>query len=121
MSDVEVLVVGAGTVGLATALFLARHGLRPLVVERHPGLSRHPRAFAVNSRSAELFREAGVEERLVAASAALARSRGVFSVSTLAELDGAAVTSKGLTTDLEAEAARVSPARLGACPQDLID
>lgn len=121
MSEVEVLVVGAGTVGLATALFLARHGLKPVVVERHPGLSRHPRAFAVNSRSAELFREAGVEECLVAASAALARNQGVLSVSTLAAVEEATVTSKGVTADLLAEASRVSPARLGSCPQDLID
>ena len=80
MREVDVLVVGAGTVGLASALFLARQGVRALVVERHPGPARHPRAFAVNGRSAELFREVGVEGRLADLSAALRAPFGVVRI-----------------------------------------
>ena len=35
-SDADVVVVGAGIVGCATAYFLARHGVRVVVVERGP-------------------------------------------------------------------------------------
>ncbi|WNV83533.1 FAD-dependent oxidoreductase [Umezawaea sp. Da 62-37] len=121
MREVEVLVVGAGTVGLMAALFLARHGVRTAVVERHPGLSRHPRAFAVNGRSAELFREAEVESALVEASSRLSRNQGVLEVETLASADHSAPARVGVTPDLRTEADRISPALLGACPQDLID
>ncbi|MFD9735360.1 FAD-dependent oxidoreductase [Umezawaea sp. NPDC059074] len=121
MREVDVLVVGAGTVGLASALFLARQGVRALVVERHPGPARHPRAFAVNGRSAELFREVGVEGRLAELSAALAHNQGVLSAPTLAQVDQATVTSRGDAADLRSEAGRISPATLGPCPQDLID
>ena len=121
MREVDVLVVGAGTVGLASALFLARQGVRALVVERHPGPARHPRAFAVNGRSAELFREVGVEGRLADLSAALAHNQGVLSAPTLAQVDRATVTSRGDTADLRSEVGRISPATLGPCPQDLID
>ena len=34
----------AGLTGLSTALFLAWHGVKPLLVERHPDLLIHPRA-----------------------------------------------------------------------------
>jgi NADPH-dependent 2,4-dienoyl-CoA reductase/sulfur reductase-like enzyme len=37
-----VLIVGGGLTGLSTALFLAWHGVRPLLVERHPDLLIHP-------------------------------------------------------------------------------
>jgi 2-polyprenyl-6-methoxyphenol hydroxylase-like FAD-dependent oxidoreductase len=117
---VPVLVVGGGTVGLATALFLARHGVAPLVVERHRALSRHPRAGAVSSRSAELFREAGIEERLATAASTLARNQGVLAVETLAEVRSG-VERHGPTPDAFAKLGEVSPATLGPCPQDVID
>jgi thioredoxin reductase len=46
--DVPVLIVVGGPVGLTTALLLARQGVRPLLVERHPGASIHPRARGIN-------------------------------------------------------------------------
>jgi putative polyketide hydroxylase len=56
----DVLVVGAGPGGLATALSAARHGARVLVVERHAGTSTHPRATGVAARTMEIFRTWGV-------------------------------------------------------------
>jgi 3-(3-hydroxy-phenyl)propionate hydroxylase len=44
MSDVPVLVAGAGPVGLTAALLLARRGVEVLVVERHPEPYPLPRA-----------------------------------------------------------------------------
>ncbi|MEV6669010.1 FAD-dependent oxidoreductase [Streptomyces sp. NPDC051162] len=62
--DVPVLVVGGGPTGLAMALFLARHGVGSLLVERHTTTSPVPRATHVSRRSMELFREAGLEEEI---------------------------------------------------------
>jgi 2-polyprenyl-6-methoxyphenol hydroxylase-like FAD-dependent oxidoreductase len=45
----QVLVVGAGLAGTATALFLADRGIEPLVVERNPGTSLHPKAEEVSA------------------------------------------------------------------------
>ncbi len=56
-----VMVVGGGLTGLSTALFLAWHGLRPLLVERHPDLLIHPRARGFTPRTVELFRQTGLE------------------------------------------------------------
>ena len=56
-----VLIVGAGPVGLTTAILLARHGIESHVVEKHPGTSIHPKARAVSTRSMEIFRSFGIE------------------------------------------------------------
>ena len=44
-ADMPVLIVGGSLVGLSTSLFLSWHGIPSLLVERHAGISPHPRAF----------------------------------------------------------------------------
>ncbi|MFE6178209.1 FAD-dependent monooxygenase [Streptomyces sp. NPDC056464] len=58
----EVLIVGGSMVGLAQALFLARQGIRALLVERHAEISAHPRAQAASPRTMELLRALGLED-----------------------------------------------------------
>lgn len=65
--DVSVLVVGAGPVGLATALFLRRLGVDACVVERRTGPQTAPAAHAVNARTFEICRQAGVDMEAIAA------------------------------------------------------
>jgi 2-polyprenyl-6-methoxyphenol hydroxylase-like FAD-dependent oxidoreductase len=57
----EVLIAGAGPVGLSAALFLARQGIRPIVIEKRSTISQIPRATGVHSRTLELFRTVGLE------------------------------------------------------------
>jgi putative polyketide hydroxylase len=64
---VPVLIVGAGPAGLMTSLLLARHGVRSLVIERHPGTSILPRATGINVRTMEIFRALGLEDGIRAA------------------------------------------------------
>ncbi|MFC5826754.1 FAD-dependent oxidoreductase [Nonomuraea insulae] len=59
-----VLIVGGGVTGLSTALFLARRGIRPILVERHPSTAITPQARAFNPRSIEIFRALGLEEEI---------------------------------------------------------
>jgi len=61
MSDVPVLIAGGGPTGLATALELAHHGVRGLVVEPRTEVSwLRPRAKTTSARSMELFRRWGL-------------------------------------------------------------
>lgn len=48
---VPVAIVGAGPVGLSLALGLARHGVRSVLVEKRPGLSRHSKAPGMHVRT----------------------------------------------------------------------
>jgi 2-polyprenyl-6-methoxyphenol hydroxylase-like FAD-dependent oxidoreductase len=59
--EVPVLIVGGSLVGLSTALFLAWHGVRPLVVEQHRSTAIHPRAGGFTQRTIETYRSVGLE------------------------------------------------------------
>jgi 2-polyprenyl-6-methoxyphenol hydroxylase-like FAD-dependent oxidoreductase len=56
----EVVIVGAGPVGLSAALALGRAGITCLVLERRSEFSRFPKANGVHARTMEIFREWGV-------------------------------------------------------------
>lgn len=62
-----VLIAGAGLGGLTTAAFLAHHGVRPLLVDRHPGTSRAPKARGQMPPIMEAFSALGVADAIVAA------------------------------------------------------
>lgn len=60
-----VLVVGAGPVGLAAALELARLGQTVRIIETKPERSTHSKAIGINVRTLELLEPSGVTERLL--------------------------------------------------------
>jgi 2-polyprenyl-6-methoxyphenol hydroxylase-like FAD-dependent oxidoreductase len=62
--DAPVLIAGGGLVGLSAAMFLAQHGVPSLAIERLPELSQLPRAAFFHMRTLEMFRSAGIEERV---------------------------------------------------------
>ncbi|MER6913291.1 FAD-dependent monooxygenase [Streptomyces sp. NPDC000594] len=80
---VPVLIVGGSLVGLSTSMFLSRHGVGHLLVEKHAGTSTHPRGRGINVRSMELFRRAGVEEDIREAAAVLAENHGILQAGSL--------------------------------------
>lgn len=75
---VPVLIVGGGLVGLSAALFLEYHGVPYVLLERRTKPSVLPRARGLHTRTSELFRQVGVEDRIrqVAATALQAGSFG---------------------------------------------
>ena len=64
VEEVPVLIAGGGLVGLSMAMFLAQHGIASLAIERRRGASTLPRAAFFHMRTMELFRAAGIEERV---------------------------------------------------------
>ncbi|HKD30068.1 MAG TPA: FAD-dependent monooxygenase, partial [Xanthobacteraceae bacterium] len=59
-TDIQVLIVGAGPVGLFLANECARRGLTCRIVEARPSQSTHSKALAIMPRTMEIFDMAGV-------------------------------------------------------------
>jgi 2-polyprenyl-6-methoxyphenol hydroxylase-like FAD-dependent oxidoreductase len=59
------LIAGAGPVGLAAALFLARDGQSPRVIELRHEPSKESKSLAVNPRTLDILRPTGVTERML--------------------------------------------------------
>ncbi|WP_067468040.1 FAD-dependent monooxygenase [Nocardia amamiensis] len=120
-SKIPVLIVGAGSVGLFAAVFLAHHGVAAQVVERAPGPSIHPRATGIGLRTMEFLREVGLADEVNAAAVHMsAGSRARVSGATLASIDfssiAAAPTRSGPASGL------ITPATIrGICAQDRLD
>ncbi|MYV49618.1 FAD-dependent monooxygenase [Streptomyces sp. SID2888] len=117
----DVLVVGGSTVGLLTAVFLSRAGVRTLVAERRPAPLAHPRAMGVGPRTVELLRTAGIADAVDAVCMDMSRgSLQMFSTPTLADADLAALSRAApARTD---EFGHLTPQTLrGTCPQGRLD
>ena len=67
-SDYDVIVIGAGPVGLSAAIELGQRGVTCLVVERNDRVGYSPRAKTTNVRTNEHLRRWGIEGDLRAAS-----------------------------------------------------
>ena len=59
--ETDVLIVGTGPAGSATAALLARYGVANMVVNRYRWLSNTPRAHITNQRTMEVLRDLGPE------------------------------------------------------------
>ncbi|WP_439873715.1 FAD-dependent oxidoreductase [Bacillus mycoides] len=123
---VPVLIVGGGLSGLASALFLAKHNIEYLLIERHPSTAIHPKAGGLTLRTMELFRELGLEQRIKLAGKALENCRGRIAVHTIAEankeeLEQMRATQYGNDEELLQKIEKISPSKQTACYQIILE
>ena len=60
----DVIVVGAGPVGLSLAIDLGRRGVRCLLIERSPTTLPYPKMDRSNARTMEFYRRIGIADRV---------------------------------------------------------
>ncbi|PGD10121.1 FAD-binding monooxygenase [Bacillus wiedmannii] len=121
-NDVPVLIVGGGLSGLASALFLAKHNINYLLLERHQSTAIHPKAGGITFRTMELFRELGLEQRIRLAGKALENCRGRIAVHTIAEVNKEELAQMranqyGNDEKLLRKIEEISPSKQTACYQ----
>ncbi len=64
MTETQVLIVGAGPVGLTLALDLRRRGVRCTLIERNKTSIQLPKMERCNARTMEIYRRMGIAERV---------------------------------------------------------
>ena len=117
MTDVPVLIVGGGPVGLTASILLSHHGIRSLLVERHPGTAVHPKARGINVRTMEMYRQLGVEQAIRDAGLPPDRAQFIVWTRTLAgeELE------RRMPGRQRPENQALSPLRNCLCAQDYLE
>jgi 2-polyprenyl-6-methoxyphenol hydroxylase-like FAD-dependent oxidoreductase len=83
--DTQVLIVGAGPVGLTLALDLGRRGVRCVLVEQKAGPQFLPKMERCNARTMEMYRRIGVAERIRAAGLSADTPMDVFIIRSMIE------------------------------------
>ena len=91
--DPEVLVVGAGPVGLVATLFLQQQGVRVEVVDTHQRTAQHSYALAIHPRTLRMLDEAGLSEGLVGVGRKLTKIAYYDGRERRAEIDYSALAS----------------------------
>ncbi len=66
LTTTDVVIVGAGPAGLATANWLGLAGVRAVVIERNPGTVQEPRAVSIDDESLRSMQTLGLVDRIVA-------------------------------------------------------
>src|ERR1700681_2946147 len=64
MAETQVLIVGAGPVGLTLAIDLGRRGVRFVLLERNETSIQLPKMERCNARTMEIYRRLGIAERV---------------------------------------------------------
>ncbi len=64
MNDFDVIIAGAGPVGLTLAIDLGRRGVRCLIMERHATTGPWPKMDRSNARTMEFYRRLGIADRV---------------------------------------------------------
>jgi 2-polyprenyl-6-methoxyphenol hydroxylase-like FAD-dependent oxidoreductase len=85
MTDTQILIVGAGPVGLTLAVDLGLRGVRCMLVEQKEAPQFLPKMERCNARTMEMFRRMGLAERIRAAGLPAHCPMDVFVVTSLVE------------------------------------
>jgi 2-polyprenyl-6-methoxyphenol hydroxylase-like FAD-dependent oxidoreductase len=85
MGDFDVVVVGAGPVGLTLAIDLGRRGARTLLIEKDPTTKQYPKMDRSNARTMEFYRRIGIADRVRALGYPADASMDVFIVTRLCD------------------------------------
>ena len=85
MADTQVLIVGAGPVGLTLAVDLGKRGIRCTLIEQKEAPAFLPKMERCNARTMELYRRMGISERVRGAGLPRQSPMDVFIVLSLVE------------------------------------
>ena len=119
--ETDVLIVGAGPAGAATAVFLGNHGVRSLMISRHGGTAETPRAHITNQRAMEALRDAGLEEQCMKQASPSAHIEHSFWLRSMAGEELARTWAWGNDPRRSGDYAMASPCLMSDLPQTRLE
>lgn len=119
--DTDVLVVGAGPAGLTMTAFLAQQGVKALTLTRYDGTANAPRAHITNQRTFEVFRDLGIEDRVIAVSTPSELMGNNVWATSFAGQEIARLKTWGTGVERKAEYEAASPSRMWNAPQHILE
>ena len=84
MLENQVIITGAGPVGLTLAIDLGRRGIRCVLIERNEGSIQLPKMKRCNARTMEIYRRLGIAEKVRAAGLPAEAPMDVFLATSMA-------------------------------------
>ena len=125
MADIttDVLIIGTGPAGSATAALLSSYGVENVVVNRYRWLANTPRAHITNQRTMEVLRDLGPEveeEAMKHATHQELMGNNVFCLSLAGEELGR-MQSWGTSPESKARHLRASPSEMNDLPQTFME
>lgn len=119
--EVPVFIVGAGPTGLSATCLLRSQGIETLTISRFSGTANSPRAHITNQRTMEIFRDLGIEDRILgAATPSHLMSNNVWATS-FAGTEIARLPAWGTAVDRKADYERASPSAMCSIPQHVME
>ena len=116
----EVVVVGAGPVGLVSAIQLGRAGIETLLLERRATFSTHPKSGGIHARTMEIYRQLGISDLIQENGRS---SNGVLTLGWMTSLNGIEIgsISIGATEEERDRFCAWSPETMVSCTQDIYE
>lgn len=113
--------VGAGVTGLAFAGLLAALGVRAVTIAKHRGTAPSPRAHVTNQRTMEIFRDMGIEERVLDVSTRLPLLGNGVICTSLTGLELGRYSCYGAGPHQRTDFALASPSEMVNSPQHVLE
>ena len=118
-TDYDVIVAGAGPVGLTLSIALGQRGVRCLLLERNPAPGQWPKMDRTNARSMELFRRLGLVDGIRSLGYPPDNPMDVFLLTRMSE-PALAVLKFGSVAERRAEVAACTDGSLPLEPYQLV-
>ncbi len=121
MIETDVLIVGSGPAGSASALALSTYGVRNVLVTKYRWLANTPRAHITNQRTFEVLRDLGVEAEAKALAVPQDWMGDTVFCTSLAGDELGRIRTWGTHPARRADYTLASPCEMGDLPQTLLE